>query len=67
MLQFPCMTISIERSFRNPFFLIHFMQITIWISSITFHAYADITYQSKSDVSSKIVCNLCKSSFVNQI
>ncbi|XP_043808115.1 histone acetyltransferase type B catalytic subunit isoform X3 [Manihot esculenta] len=25
------------------------LKITIWISSITFHAYADITYQSKSD------------------
>lgn len=27
------------------------MQITIWVSSISFHAYADITFESKSDVS----------------
>ncbi|KAJ9167919.1 hypothetical protein P3X46_019508 [Hevea brasiliensis] len=27
----------------------HGLKITIWISSITFHAYADIIYQSRSD------------------
>ncbi|KDP33753.1 hypothetical protein JCGZ_07324 [Jatropha curcas] len=27
----------------------HGLKINIWISSITFHAYADITYESKSD------------------
>lgn len=27
------------------------MQITVWLSSISFRAYADITFQSSSDVS----------------
>lgn len=28
-----------------------FLQITIWVSSISFHAYAEIKFQSSSDVS----------------
>lgn len=31
------------------------LQITIWISSISFYAYADITFQSSSDVSFEFV------------
>jgi len=30
------------------------LQITIWISSISFYAYADISFLSSSDVSSEI-------------
>lgn len=31
-----------------------YMQISIWVSSISFHAYADIAYQSSSDVSNGV-------------
>lgn len=27
------------------------MQITLWVSSMSFHAYTDITFESTSDVS----------------
>ena len=33
------------------YILSQIMQITIWVSSISFHAYAEITFQSTSDVS----------------
>lgn len=34
------------------------MQITVWISSISFHAYADIVFESKTDVSTFVLHHL---------
>ena len=34
------------------------MQITIWVSSISFHAFADIKFQSTSDVSTDFLVSL---------
>lgn len=35
------------------------LQITIWFSSISFHAYADISFESTSDVSLLFFCDTC--------